>query len=106
MPARHADRSGWPDFTETALRQFFSLTDEVQDRFVAVFSEFVEHPLRPSPTLDVQPVRNDSRRWRLAVPGYRALYQVRGGYPLIEQIEPRTDATYVRFGRLKPYSRR
>lgn len=100
MPARRADRSDWPDFTASALREFFRLDDVIQDRFVAVFPEFVEHPHRPSPTLDVQPLRNDPHRWRLAIEGYRALFSVRSGYPLIEEIEPRTDRTYVRFGRL------
>lgn len=100
MPARRADRSGWPDFTAPALRQFFRLDNEIQDKFVAVFTEFVEHPHRPSPTLDVQPLRNDPRRCRLAAEGCRALFSVRSGYPLIEEIEPRTDLAYVRFGRL------
>ncbi len=103
MRARRADRSGWPDFTETALRQFLSLEDEVQDRFVVVFSEFVVHPTRPSSRLDVQPIRNDPRRWRLAVEGYRALFFLRSGYPVIEEIEPRTDTTYVRFGRVSSH---
>lgn len=101
MPPRRADRSDWPDFTAPALRQFFRLEDQVQDRFVAVFPEFVDHPTRPSPTLDVQPLRNDRIRWRLAVEGYRALYFLRNGYPVVEEIEPRNDKTYVRFGRLR-----
>ncbi len=100
MRARRADRSEWPDFTESALRQFLQLEDVVQDRFVAVFPEFVIHPTRASSSLNVQPIRNDSRRWRLAVEGYRALFFLRGGFPVIEEIEPRTDRTYVRFGRV------
>ena len=100
MPARRADRSGWPDFTGTALRQFLRLPDEAQDLLVEIFAEFTEHPHRPSPTLDVQPIRNDPVRWRLPVKGYRALYYLRSGFPVIEEIEPRTDATYVRFGRV------
>lgn len=101
MPAQRVDRSDWPDFTGSALRQFFRLDDRLQDKIVDVFAEFVEYPHRPSPTLDVQPLRNDPQRWRLAVEGYRALFSLRGGYSLIEEIEPRTDSTYVRFERLR-----
>ncbi len=100
MPVRRTDRSAWPDFTETAWRQFLSLPSEVQDTLVSVFPEFVSFPTRPSPTLDVVPIRNDPRRWRLKIPGYRVLFRVRQGRPLIEQVEPRTGLTYIRFGRL------
>lgn len=99
MPVRGPVQSGWPDFTDTAWREFLSLPSEVQDALVALLPEFVSHPTRPSPTLDVVPIRDDPRRWRLRIPGYRVLFQVRQGRALVEEIEPRTGATYVRFGR-------
>jgi mRNA-degrading endonuclease RelE of RelBE toxin-antitoxin system len=99
LPVRDPHRRGWPDFTETAWREFLSLPSEAQDAIVATFPEFVAHPTRPSPTLDVVPIRNDPVRWRLKVPDYRVLFQVRQGRPLVEEIEPRTGVTYVRFGR-------
>jgi mRNA-degrading endonuclease RelE of RelBE toxin-antitoxin system len=99
VPVRGPARRGWPDFTETAWREFLSLPTEVQDALVVVFPEFVSHPTRPSPTLDVVPVREDPLRWRLKIGGYRVLFQVRQGRALVEEIEPRTGSTYVRFGR-------
>ena len=99
MPVKGPARHGWPDFTETAWREFLSLPPEVPDNLVLAFPEFVAHPTRPSPTLDVVPVRDDPLRWRLKIPGYRVLIQVRHGRALIEEIEPRTGSTYVRFGR-------
>jgi mRNA-degrading endonuclease RelE of RelBE toxin-antitoxin system len=91
--------SDWPDFVDTAWHQFLRLPAEVQDTLVALFPELVLHPTRPSATLDVVPIRNDPNRWRLKIPGYRLLYQIRQGRPLVEEIEPRTGDTYVRFGR-------
>jgi hypothetical protein len=99
VPVRGPARSGWPDFTETSWREFLSLPRDVQDAIVETFPEFVAHPTRPSPTLDVVPVRNDPARWRLKVPGFRLLFLLRHGRALIEEIEPRTGSTYVRFGR-------
>ena len=99
MPVRGPARSGWPDFTETAWREFLSLPTDVQDDLVRIFSELVAHPDRPSPTLDVVPIRNDPIRWRLKVTGYRVLFQIRQRRALIEEIEPRTESTYLRFGR-------
>jgi mRNA-degrading endonuclease RelE of RelBE toxin-antitoxin system len=99
VPVKGPRRRGWPDFTETAWREFLSLPREVQDNLVATFPEFVAHPTQPSPTLDVVPVRDDPLRWRLKIPGYRVLFQVRHGRALIEEIEPRTGSTYLRFGR-------
>jgi mRNA-degrading endonuclease RelE of RelBE toxin-antitoxin system len=99
VPVRGPARSGWPDFTQTAWREFLSLPPEEQDAIVAVFPEFVVHPTRPSPTLDVVPLRDDRIRWRLKVPGFRLLFQLRHGRALIEEIEPRSGTTYVRFGR-------
>ena len=99
MPVKGPSLRDWPDFTETAWREFLTLPATVQDDLVRTFPEFLSHPTRPSPTLDVVPVRGDAVRWRLKVPGYRVLYQLRHGRPLIEEIEPRTGDTYVRFGR-------
>jgi len=99
VPVKGPARHGWPDFTETAWREFLSLPAEVQDNLVLAFPEFVAHPTRPSPTLDVVPVRDDPLRWRLKIPGHRVLFQVRHGRALIEEIEPRTGSTYLRFGR-------
>ena len=99
MPVKGPARSGWPDFTGTAWREFLSLPSEVQDSLVGVFAEFVAHPTRPSPTLDVVPIRDDPMRWRLRIHGFRILYQLRQGRALVEEIEPRTGSTYVRFGR-------
>jgi hypothetical protein len=99
VPVKGPVRGGWPDFTETAWREFLSLPLEVQDTMVKVLPEFSAHPTRPSPTLDVVPIRDDPLRWRLCVPGFRLLFQLRQGRPLIEEIEPRTGSTYVRFGR-------
>jgi mRNA-degrading endonuclease RelE of RelBE toxin-antitoxin system len=99
VPVRGPRRRGWPDFTETAWREFLSLPLDIQDSLVATFPEFVAHPTRPSPTLDVVPVRDDPLRWRLKIPGYRVLFQVRHSRALIEEIEPRTGSTYLRFGR-------
>lgn len=95
----------WPDFTETARLQFWSLPEEVIEAFAEVFPAFTDHPQRPSQGLDVGPMRNDRSRWRLKVDGYRALYSLRHGRPLIERILPRTDATYQLFGRV-PTARR
>lgn len=102
MPVRGPRQGDWPDFTDTAWREFLTLSTEVQDTLASVFPVLVAHPTRPSIELDVVPVRNDAERWRLKVPGYRLLYQIRQGRVLIEEIEPRTDQTYLRFGR---YSR-
>jgi len=99
VPVKGPARSGWPDFTETAWREFLSLPPEVQDALVEAFPEFVAHPTRPSPRLDVVPVRDDPIRWRLKIPGYRVLFHVRHGHALVEEIEPRTGSTYLRFGR-------
>lgn len=87
----------WPDFTSSARLQFWALPAEAIDAFAAVFPEFTRFPLRPSPGLDVCPVRNDPRRWRLKVTGYRAVYQIRHGRPLIEAFLPRTERTYKDF---------
>ncbi len=99
MPVRRRNSLDWPDFTDTAWRQFLALPREVQDEFRQLFVEFVRHPRRPSAGLNVAPIRTDPIRWRLRLTGYRVLYQVRQGTPLVEEIEPRTDQTYVRFGR-------
>lgn len=99
MPVKRADRRDWPDFTETAWRQFLALPRETQNLLVGCFPEFARAPTRPSPTLDVVPIRDDPRHWRLKVQGYRVLFQVRQGRALVEEIEPRTGETYVRFGR-------
>ena len=97
--AARSDPDDWPDFTRTARLQFWALPAEVIEAFVAVFPEFTSTPQRPSPSLDVAPIRNDPNRWRLKVAGHRALYQVRQGWPLIEWILPRTAATYGEFAR-------
>ena len=99
MPVRRRDSGDWPDFLETAWRQFLALPPPVQDELITHFSELLAHPTRPSPTLDVTPIRNDDRRWRLKITGFRLLYSVVHGRPLVEDIEPRTDETYSRFGR-------
>lgn len=99
MPVRGLAKHGWPDFTETAWREFLSLPRGVQDDLVALFPEFVAHPTRPSPQLDVVPIRNDPMCWRLKIPGYRVLFRVRQGRALIEEVEPRSGSTYLRFGR-------
>lgn len=87
----------WPDFTASARLQFWSLPDEVIEAFAAVFPEFSRFPMRPSVTIDILPLRNDARRWRLKVAGSRALYQLRQGRPVIEAILPRTGRTYRDF---------
>lgn len=87
----------WPDFTKSARIQFWSLPDEAIEAFAGVFPEFTRHPLRPSHELDVCPIRNDPVRWRLKVHGYRAIFQVLQGRPLIEAILPRTERTYRDF---------
>ena len=81
--AAHSSRDDWPDFTSSARLQFWALPDEVLEAFVAAFPEFTRSPQRPSPSLDVGPIRNDPKRWRLKVAGYRALFQVRQGRPII-----------------------
>jgi len=96
VPGRKAS-DDWPDFTESARLQFWALPDRAIEDFVRVFPEFTRFPLRPSPTLDVCPMRNDPKRWRLKVAGYRALHQIRHGRPVIEHILPRTDRTYHDF---------
>ena len=96
----------WPDFTASARLQFWTLPQEAIEAFAAVFPEFTQTPLRPSPSLDVGPIRNDPRRWRLRVAGYRALYHVRHGWPIIERILPRTVHTYQNFRRsVRPSSK-
>jgi mRNA-degrading endonuclease RelE of RelBE toxin-antitoxin system len=101
--AARRPRDDWPDFTISARLQFWALPPEVIEQFAALFPEFTRYPQRPSQTLDVCPVRNDPRRWRLKVGGYRALYQIRHGRPVIERILLRTNRTYQDF---KPHSRR
>ena len=96
MPGRKRS-DDWPDFTVFARLQFWALPDEAIESFARVFPEFTRFPFRPSPTLDVCPVRNDPRRWRLKVTGYRAVYQLHHGWPLIECILPRTERTYRDF---------
>jgi hypothetical protein len=96
MPGRKAS-DYWPDFAESARLQFWALPQGAIEAFVQVFPEFTRSPLRPTPSLDVCPLRNDPKRWRLKVAGYRALYQVRRGWPVIEHILPRTDRTYRDF---------
>lgn len=76
MPVKGHPSRDWPDFTEAARREFLSLPKEVQVALVAVFPEFLKHPTRPSTSLDVVPVRNDPARWRLKIPGCRALFEV------------------------------
>jgi hypothetical protein len=87
----------WPDFTFSARLQFWALPAQVIEAFAAIFPEFTRWPQRPSPTLDVAPIRNDPSRWRLKVAEHRALYQIRHGRPLIEKILPRTAETYRDF---------
>jgi len=94
---RRESLEGWPDFTSTARLQFWALPPDAIESFAAVFGEFARHPLRPSSTLDVCPMRNDPSRWRLKVGGYRALYQIRHGRPIIEAILLRTPETYQDF---------
>jgi len=89
----------WPDFTTPVHLHFWALPGEAIVAFAAVFPEFTQTPLRPSSSLDVGPIRNDPRRWRLRVAGYRALYQVRQGWPVIERILLRTGQTYEEFKR-------
>lgn len=95
--ARQSPGDDWPDFTRSARLQFWSLPSDAIEAFAQVFPEFTRFPLRPSPTLDVIPIRNDPQRWRLKVVGYRALYQIRQGRPMIEAILPRTERTYRDF---------
>lgn len=95
--ARKPAANDWPDFTRTARLLFWSLPAPAIDAFAEVFPEFSRFPQRPSATLDVCPLRNDPRRWRLKVAGYRAIHQVRHGHPLIEAILPRTERTYQDF---------
>ncbi len=96
MPGpRSAD--DWPDFTFSARLQFWSLPSEVIEGFGSIFPEFAQFPQRPSETLDVCPLRNDPERWRLKVGGYRAVFQIRHGRPLIEAILARTERTYKDF---------
>jgi mRNA-degrading endonuclease RelE of RelBE toxin-antitoxin system len=87
----------WPDFTFSARLQFWSLPPNAIEAFAAVFAEFARFPQRPSEQLDVSPLRSDPNRWRLKVAGYRALYQIRQGRPVIEAILPRTERTYRDF---------
>ena len=87
----------WPDFTFSARLQFWALPSDIIEAFAAVFPEFTRFPQRPSETLDVCPIRNDPKRWRLKVSGYRALFQIRHGRPLVEGILLRTDTTYRDF---------
>jgi hypothetical protein len=84
----------WPDFTARPRLQFWRLPSEVIESFAAIFPEFTRFPQRPSPTLDVCPLRNDPVRWRLKVAGYRAFFQLRQGRPLVVHILPRTEQTY------------
>lgn len=95
--ARERSADDWPDFTRTARLQFWSLTPAVIEAFAEVFPEFSRFPQRPSATLDVCPIRNDPKRWRLKVAGYRAIYQVRHGRPVVEAILRRMERTYQDF---------
>lgn len=87
----------WPDFLASARLQFWALPAEAIERFADTFAEFTAHPQRPSPSLDVAPLRDDPTRWRLRVGEYRALYSILDGWPLIERILPRSVSTYERF---------
>ena len=95
--ARKGPTDDWPDFTRTAQLQFWSLPPEMIEAFGEVFPDFCKHPQRPSATIDIVPIRNDPKRWRLKVAGYRAIYQLRHGRPLVEAILPRTVRTYQDF---------
>ena len=87
----------WPDFTSSARLQFWSLPPGIIEMFASIFPEFTRFPQRPSETLDVCPLRDDPVRWRLKVAGYRAVFQIRHGRPVIETILERTDRTYQDF---------
>lgn len=95
--ARTHPADDWPDFTRTARLQFWSLPPVVIEAFAEVFPEFTRFPMRPSVNIDVCPIRNDPDRWRLKVMGYRALYQIRHGRPLIEAFLARSESTYRDF---------
>ncbi len=94
----------WPDFTFSAQLQFWALPAEAIEAFAAIFPELTRSPQRPSPTLDIAPLRADPSRWRLKVVGYRALYQIRHGRPLIEKILLRTSRTYQDFETYRRHS--
>lgn len=95
--ARGRAPDDWPDFTRSARLQFWSLPPDVIEAFASVFPEFSRFPLRPSEKVDVCPIRNDPNRWRLRVEEYRAVYQIRQGRAIIEEILPRTGRTYKDF---------
>lgn len=95
--ARRSSSDDWPDFTFSARLQFWALPDEGIEAFARIFPEFTRVPQRPSEAVDVCPIRNDPVRWRLKVEGYRAIYQIRHGRPLVEVILERSDRTYREF---------
>lgn len=95
--AKDRPADDWPDFTMTARLQSWSLSSDVIEAFANILPELARFPQRPSAFLDVCPVRNDPKRWRLKVAGYRAIYQVRRGHPVIEAFLARTERTYPDF---------
>lgn len=97
MAPRQTAADDWPDFTYTARLQFWSLPSEAIEQFANIFPEFTRFPQRPSQTLDVCPLRNDRKRWRLKISGFRAIYQIRNGRPLLEAFLPRTERGYRDF---------
>jgi hypothetical protein len=98
VPVKGPAKCDWPDCTESAWQEILSLLPAEQASRVAIFRECLRHPTRSAPTLDVVPIRNDPARWRSNIPGFRGLLRVNHSRPVIEEIEPRTGSTYVRFG--------
>jgi len=80
------------DFKPSAVRDFLRLPPDFRDLFLNSFDEFSRHPQRPTPTLDVEPIRNDPVHWRLkVVGGYRGVYRVVQGRAKFEMFQSRQD---------------
>ena len=77
-------------FRASAEREFLHLSPRIRSAFLAIFPEFARHPWHPSPTLDVQPLRDSPERWRLKVAGgHRGIYRTLQGRPDFEMFQTR-----------------
>ncbi|MGA8275446.1 MAG: hypothetical protein WB789_08810 [Thermoplasmata archaeon] len=88
---------GWPDFTFSAHLQFWARPPRIFGAFAVVVPQFTRFPRRLPETVDVCPLRNDLKHWRLKVARYRAPFQILHGRPLVEGILLRTGRTYRDF---------
>ena len=86
-------------FLASAEREFYSLPEEIQEAFIAIFPRFARHPTRATADLDVAPLRDRGGRWRLKVEGgHRGIYRIVHGRPDFEMFQSR-DEVYQRVRR-------